>query len=139
MSRRGPSPLSRTTRERIADAGRRFEIAILELRILDRPDDPAALLQLGELYSRARRFGDALAMDLRLVAIAPVDPSVRYNLACSQAQTGDRDGALRSLGDAVRLGYRDLKHMTRDPDLATVRELPGFESVLQLLKKKIRC
>jgi hypothetical protein len=42
--------------------------------------------------------------------------------------------ALRSLRQAVELGYRDLDWMQQDPDLEGLKQHPAFQALLQELK-----
>jgi len=45
-----------------------------------------------------------------------------YEAACCQAQAGERDAALATLGRAVDAGYIELLFMQRDPDLGPLRD-----------------
>ena len=58
-----------------------------------------------------------------------------YNLACFRALAGDRKGAIASLKNAVRKGYRDAAAMESDPDLASIRGDPGYRAIVDELKK----
>jgi predicted esterase len=58
-----------------------------------------------------------------------------YNLACFRALAGDRKGAISSLRSAVRKGYRDITAIESDPDLASLREDPGYRAIVEELKK----
>lgn len=91
---------------------------------------------LGELYTRAGRFEDGLAMDLRLAAAFPKDPMVLYNLACSYALTGRRDDALNTLSQAVRFGYADADWMMRDGDLQSIRDDPRFRALVRRIQRQ---
>lgn len=97
------------------------------------PDDFAALYWLGHAYTSLGRIEEGLDVDLRLSASRPADPTVRYNLACSFALSGRVEDALAALRTAVDLGYRDLDHLLSDPDLASLREEPGFRGVVERL------
>jgi hypothetical protein len=114
----------------LAAIGDRFEIALLEERTRDRPDDALALRHLAYAYSTAGRWPEALAADLRLVAMAPEVAEFHYDLACSQARTGGRDEAFASLERAVELGFRRGDLMLADPDLETLHEDPRWAPLL---------
>jgi tetratricopeptide (TPR) repeat protein len=96
------------------------------------PDDLDSLIWLGNAYTRQGRIEDGLRVDLKLTALLPADPTVRYNLACSYALLGRTDEALDEMERAVRLGYRDAEHMRRDEDLTSLR---GESRFLRLLRE----
>ncbi len=123
--------LQRTTEERISAIADRYEIELLEVALADNPIDFEILVRLGELYSRVGRYQDGLAIDLRLVALAPLDPIVHYNLACSLSLTGQVDEAMREILTAIRHGYNELDHLLTDPDLAGVRRHASFPEILR--------
>ena len=93
------------------------------------------LAELGELYTRAGEYEKGLALDRRLIELAPESPIVHYNLACSLALLDQPDGAFEALEKAVQLGYRDLAHLRRDPDLASLRTDPRFVELVKRLSK----
>ncbi len=113
--------------------------AALELyrkALAERPDDFAAAVQAGNC---ARRTGNlALAAELfaRAAHARPSSWVPTYNLACLKAVSGDRQGALALL--ATMQGFRRPAVLEKDPDLATVRSLPGYQAVLQQLKAEVR-
>jgi tetratricopeptide (TPR) repeat protein len=123
------------TEESIAAIADRCEIQLLEVARRNGAEDLETLARLGELYSRVGRYLDGLAIDVRLVALAPDDPIVRYNLACSLALTHQVDAAVDSLNQAIHLGYDDLEHLLEDDDLALVRTHPAFQSTIVLLRE----
>jgi hypothetical protein len=73
-------------------------------------------------------------MDRKLVRLLPKNPTAHYNLACSLALSKRRADALRSLKQAVDLGYNDLDWMTQDPDLDELKNHPEFVRLLDVLK-----
>ncbi len=95
---------------------------------------PEVIEILGGLYTKAGRIDDGLAMDRRLVALRPEHPTAHYNLGCSLALKGRTADALRSLRQAVALGYRDARWMRRDPDLKTLHQHPAFLRLLSQLE-----
>lgn len=111
-----------------------FEIAFYE-SILRRDRSYSDVIELlGGLYTKQGRIADGLRMDRRLVKLQPANPTAHYNLACSLALSKRRRDALRTLRQAVHLGYRDLDWMTQDPDLETLKDHPEFEALVAELK-----
>ena len=111
-----------------------FEIAFFEsvLRRDTRSTDVIELL--GGLYTKVGRITDGLKMDRRLVRLQPANPTAHYNLACSLALTRRRSAALRSLRQAVELGYDDFDWMSQDPDLDPLKAHPDYAALLSQLK-----
>ena len=56
-------------------------------------------------------------------------PTPRYNLACALARLGKQSDALDALAQAVEKGFADAAHIRSDPDLASLRQDPRFESL----------
>lgn len=81
-----------------------------------------AEMMLGRTRAAVRDYNKALALKPDAVAY--------YNLACAQSRLGMLSEGLESLRHAVRYGFADRMKLTRDPDLAPVRALHGFEQVL---------
>jgi tetratricopeptide (TPR) repeat protein len=89
---------------------------------------------LGGLYTKHGRIADGLKMDRRLVKLLPKNPTAHYNLACSLALLKRKAAAIRSLRQAVSLGYTDFDWMQQDPDLDGLKQDPAFNSLLDQLK-----
>ena len=89
---------------------------------------------LGNLYTKNGRIVDGLKMDRRLVRLLPKNATAHYNLACSLALLKRKAAALRSLRQAVQLGYTDFDWMQQDPDLDGLKKDPAFNSLLEQLK-----
>lgn len=99
--------------------------------------DPAyveALQLLGDAYSRRGRFHDTLRVDQQVARLRPEDPHVLFNLACSQALTGHFEATYDTLLRALEAGWRDLRRLSRDPDLAAFRKHPLYRRLRQRLK-----
>lgn len=101
-----------------------------------RPDNLEALAELGAVYTRLGRFREGLDIDRRLVALDPANPTVHYNLACSLALCGEREGALDALEEALRHGYDDAAHLSSDDDLKSLRDEPRFLAFVERLTRK---
>jgi predicted Zn-dependent protease len=120
------------------DSGDLVELSFLEGLAARLPDDMAVLKAVGDLYTRAGRYEDGLAVDRRLTGLCPADPLVWYNLACSQALLELRGEALQSLRKAVKLGYSDHEWMSSDADLRSLREEKAFKVLLRRLSERER-
>lgn len=124
------------TEARIAALADHYEIDLLEEALRDDPSDFDVLVRLGELYSHVGRHQDGLVVDLRLVGMAPLDPIVHYNLACSLTLTGQVEDAICEMRKAVRLGYDELDHLMADTDLTPLREHEAFLDIVRMLERK---
>jgi tetratricopeptide (TPR) repeat protein len=102
------------------------EIGFLEGLARRDPGYADALELLGDDYIKRGRVADGLKVDEQLRSLRPEDPRVRYNLACSLALNGEFERAVAELESALELGFRDFHWLTRDPELAALRKLPGF-------------
>jgi hypothetical protein len=76
-------------------------------------------------YARAAELLDRLC---RGSAPTPVD---RYNLACLLAKLGKKAEAERALRDALGAGFGDFDLLVQDPDLASLRQTPTYQAVLE--------
>jgi tetratricopeptide (TPR) repeat protein len=80
-----------------------------------------------------KRFGEA-ATRMEVATLAhPGNPTTLYNLACVQALAGDRKKALATLRKSVEAGFTDGKHMQKDTDLASLREMKEFQELVAKL------
>jgi len=111
-----------------------FEIGFYESILRRDPRYVEVIEILGGLYTKAGRIADGLRMDRRLVRLQPENPTAHYNLACSLALCRLPTAALRSLRQAVNLGYRDFNWILHDPDLETLKRRPSFIELLDQLK-----
>jgi hypothetical protein len=104
--------------------------SLLLLPSVPRAQDRSELLRLREEAAAAherRDFDAFLELTQRIVEQAPRSVGALYNLACAQALNGEGSAALRTLdGLAAREVAFDL---AADPDLQSLRELPGFQEV----------
>lgn len=110
--------------------GEEFLASIYRAATIRQPHNVEALAELGHIYTRLGRYQDGLEVDHKLVEHEPLDPTVRYNLACSQALLGMHDEACSTLETALDLGYTDLHFLTEDEDLRSLRGFPRFEEIL---------
>jgi len=120
--------------EKLAPASSAFEIGFFESVLRRNPRYTDVIEILGGLYTKEGRIADGLRMDRRLVRLQPGNSTAHYNLACSLALSKRPNDALRSLRDALELGYRDFAWMARDPDLVELQEHPEFVRMLHEFK-----
>ena len=110
-----------------------FEIHFFESVLKRDPAYTDVIEILGGLYTKHGRVADGLRMDRKLVRLLPSDATAHYNLACSLALVKRKSEALRSLRQAVELGYRDFDWMQQDPDLEGLKNHPLFIALLDHL------
>ena len=120
--------------ERFGDDQEAYDIRFLEDLLARVGEAPDILTHLGYLYTRTGRHRDALAVDLRLVALRPREPIAFYNLACSCALLGQVNRGFEALKRAFALGYRDLEQMQEDADLKNLRQDPRWNNLLAVIK-----
>ena len=113
-----------------------FECRFMEEIIAQDPCNEDALILLGHAYTHRGEYGKGLQIDKRLVRLRPQDPTAHYNLACSFALLAHTEDAFIALEKAVSLGYRDVSHMMRDPDLDNLRREPQFKRFLNRVLKR---
>jgi len=121
------SPLVRVTEQSQLD----FEIDFFGGILERKPDYVDALRIMGNNLTLKGRFALGLVIDRRLVQLRPHDPLAHYNLACSYALLKRIDQAVRTLRQAVELGYRDFRYMREDRDLEAIRHDPRFRQLLR--------
>jgi len=136
MSTGGLLSLPPDVQDRLERLGLAFQAEFLGRSHARHPENFEVLSELATVLTRLGRFEEGLAADQRLVVLAPDDPTVHYNLACSLALLGRLDGALDTLEHALGLGYGDLEHLLSDPDLANLKESPRFRALTQRLRER---
>ncbi len=105
-------------------------------RLLDRvPEFPEVLRAQASNLTVKGRLADGLAVDKRLVALRPDDPTAHYNLACRYALLKQPDLALATLRRAFDLGYRDVRFMREDRDLDSLRRDPRFKKLMKEMER----
>ncbi len=115
-----------------------FEISFYEGIIKGSPNYIDALILLAEAYTRKGLYAKGLQADQRLAELCQKDSIVYYNLACSYALVGEKAASLKTLRQAIQLGYRDFAHLRKDPDLKCLHEEADFKSLLKSLIKTNR-
>jgi len=122
---------------RLESLGNDFLVEFHEAARASGEDHLEVLMELGELYTKLGRFQDGLEIDLKLAKLLPDSATVHYNLACSLSLTGAVHKALRALEAALRRGFTDFKLLREDEDLASLRDEPGFRTLLDIEKKAL--
>jgi tetratricopeptide (TPR) repeat protein len=112
-----------------------FQIQFMEGIVRRDPEYVDALQLLGDHYTQRGRFAQSLKVDERLAQLQPEDPLVYYNLACSYSLNRQFHLAIEALEKALRLGYRDLTWLAKDPDLRQLRKHEGFRRIHDLLRE----
>jgi hypothetical protein len=111
-----------------------FDVGFFESVLRHDAQCVEAIEILGGLYTKLGRIADGLRMDRKLVRLQPANATAHYNLACSLALSRRNSDALRSLRQAVGLGYRDFEWMSHDPDLQSLKQIPAFGAIVDQLK-----
>lgn len=115
-----------------------FVIWFLEGILEKYPSYVECLMYLGNAYTAMGMYEKGLKIDLKLVRFKPRDPLVHYNLACSYSLLGRVSKSLESLGKAIDLGYKDIKHMESDSDLDRLRSEEGYKTLINKLKESTK-
>ncbi len=113
-----------------------FEIEFTERIIQDNPDYIDGLTLLGELLTKDKQHQKALEVDSRLRDLKPDDPTVLYNLACDYSLLNKKSLSLKALEESLKLGYKDIEYIFKDPDLENLRESKRFSQLIDRFKDK---
>ena len=82
------------------------------------PNDLTLLTQVGAIYHITHQFGEAAAFYGRASQVAPTNDAVRTKLALSLYRSGDADGAIAQLNQALRYDPKDANSLF---DLGMIR------------------
>jgi len=105
------------------------------LRVTERhlelnPDDVRAIYLRAQELVELGRDVEAREVAERVVALAPGDSSVLYNVACLYAKLGEVEPAFAALEGAVQGGALHRDWLERDPDMDPLRGDPRFAAIL---------
>jgi tetratricopeptide (TPR) repeat protein len=113
-----------------------FELDVFTRILTAAPEFPEVLRAQASNMTVKGRLQDGLAVDKKLVALRPADPTAHYNLACRYALLKQPDLALATLRKAIELGYRDFRYMDEDHDLDSIRKDPRFRKLVREFRSK---
>ncbi len=97
-------------------------------------------VDLGELQGEfnmaysAKDYTKALDIGLRIHKADKDDSGMQYNIACVYSLIGDSDNAIDWLGSAIKAGFRDVNHISKDEDFVNIREDARFQKLLSDLR-----
>ncbi len=81
------------------------------------PDEPGFFIQLGYATRRAKSLSEARQVLVRAEQLHPADGLIQFNLACYEAQLGNRPAAKEHLQRAIEADTRFKVMALDDPDL----------------------
>lgn len=129
-----PFPIHAALRSHLGQLGQEFLVDLYDRETTRHPENLEALAELAHGLTRLGRLEEGLEVDRRLVQLAPKNPTIRYNFACSLALMGEGDQALDALTRSIELGYDDPDHLAEDEDLVSLREDDRFRELLAWLQ-----
>lgn len=113
-----------------------FELDFFDAILARVPDFAEVLQAQADNLAAKGRHADVVSVEERYVRLRPRDPAAHYRLARRYARLQNRDLALSTLRRAVELGYRDVRAISRDADLESLRKDPRFRQLLHELTGK---
>ena len=79
----------------------------LMAKLKDKPNDPALLIQIGDIYKSAHQFKEAADYYGKSLEANPKDGAVRTDMASCLFYSGDPDGALAQLSQSLQYDPAD--------------------------------
>lgn len=113
-----------------------FELEFYQAILKAHPDYVDVLRVLGNLLTLKGKYAEGLVVDKRLVRLRPADALAHYNLACSYSLLKRIDISLKTLRQAIELGYSDFRYMKEDNDLEAIRHDPRFRQLIREFEKR---
>ena len=99
------------------------------------PDEPILVYSLALSLVAQGRAGDAEPLVVKALAGKSPDPGFHVLHALCRATAKDYPAAKRALQQAIAGGYQQMDALRREPLLAPLRDMPGFEEALVPPKK----
>ena len=81
-------------------------------------------------FFKQKSYPQAESVLTEALALAPDNATNVYNMACIKALTNRPDEAVAYLERAADNGFTDFLHIEQDPDLASLRNLPRFKTLI---------
>ena len=118
---------------RQAEARRANELAVawIEKHLELNPDEARAYSLGASVLIRLGKTKHAKQWTQQAMTLAPNDPLILYNAACSWALLGESDCALDGLERALDAGVAVGDWIRHDPDFATLRDHPRFQAIVK--------
>lgn len=95
------------------------------------PDDSRGHMYYATDLAQVGRKEEAKAQAAKAIELSPDDPLMLYNASCFYAQMGEKENALRSLKEAIAVGYGNYEWLKRDTDLDSLRDDPEFKEIIK--------
>jgi thiol-disulfide isomerase/thioredoxin len=104
---------------------------VLPARAQEAPDERFQdLFKQGLASLEKRDFDPAIDAFKKAIAVDQRPPEPYYNIACAYALRGSKEQALDWLGEALRHGFNDEKHIEQDHDLDAIRGEARFAELM---------
>ena len=97
------------------------------------PENAFAWNRLGSSQIQLKRYPEAIRNLERAIEVGGGRPADFYNLACAHALAGSHDKALDNIELAIGKGLKNRAQYESDPDLASLRDLPRFKTLMASL------
>lgn len=88
-------------------------------------------VNMSSAYLMGKQYKEAQEALKTLRGIDAAHPNLHYNWACYYSLTGNLEAALRSIKQAVALGFKDRGQIETDPDLENLRQDENFSDWFQ--------
>ena len=98
------------------------------------PQNGMAWYRLGASLNALNKHADAISPLQRAVEILQ-GPMAKYLLGVTYARLNDKDKAFASLSQAADAGFAQLNRVQTDPGLASLREDPRYEKLLESIRR----
>lgn len=107
--------------------------AAYQAYVAEHPEHAFAWHRLGASQVGLRQLPEAIANLEKAVAVGGGTGSDFYNLACAHALSGNAGQALEYVEKAIAAGITNRLQYESDGDLASLRDLPRFQELMQRL------
>ncbi|GCC52792.1 hypothetical protein SanaruYs_30310 [Chryseotalea sanaruensis] len=91
-------------------------------------------VQNGEKLYNEKKFSESVNEYAKAFNIKEGNASQYYNAACAWALLGDTTQSIKYLNLSAAKGWKNLKHIKRDPDLTSLHSVLGWDKVLEMVK-----